>query len=355
MKGLVLSAGIGSRLRPLTHTGAKHLIPVANKPILYYAIEDLVSCGISDIGIVVGGVTRGQIEHAVGSGDRFGARVRYIAQESPLGLAHAVAVARDYIGDDRFVVYLGDNIIRGGLNGFVAGFTTDLQAQVLVARVSDPSRFGVAVVEGDRVRRVVEKPVSRVSDLAIVGVYALTASVFAAIERIEPSSRGELELTDAIQRLVDDGAPVRAHRLTDWWRDTGMPEDVLEANRVLLLDMESNIEGSVDGQSRLVGEVTLGKGSTVRNSVIRGPVSIGSRCFIEDCYIGPYTSISDACELRRVEIECSIVMSHAFVADMPARVDSSLLGSNVHLGRQEGPARTMRFVLGDESHVEVSY
>lgn len=354
MKGLILCAGVGTRLRPLTHTGAKHLIPVANKPILFYTIEDLVSSGITDIGLVVGGATRSQIEETVGDGAHLGARVTYVPQHKPLGLGHAIAVAQDYVGDSRFVVYLGDNIIHGGTQAFVKGFPEDADAQVLLAKVQDPNRFGVAVVDGDRVVRLVEKPVSRISDLAIVGVYGFTPAIFGAIERTKPSARGEVEITDAIQWLVAQQRHVKAHFITDWWMDTGRPRDVLEANRLLLMEMQPRIEGDVDSQSDIVGDVSLGRGTLVRSSQLRGPISIGANCVIDRCYVGPYTSIGDRCELRNTEIEFSIVLREAKILDMPHRIDSSLIGSAVSLARRKSPANTVSFVLGDESRMEIS-
>jgi len=353
MKGLVLCAGFGTRLRPLTYTGAKHLIPVANRPILFYAIEYLVQAGVREIGLIVGGATRSQVEEAVGTGAQFGARVTFLHQERPLGLAHAVAIARDFIAGDRFIVYLGDNIIHGGIADFVEAFPANASAQLLLAKVPDPRRFGVADVQGERVVRLVEKPQTMELDMAIVGVYAFTQEVFDAVERISPSARGELEITDAIQCLVDDGKFVRAHGVRSWWADTGRPEDVLDVNRMLLQEIGRDIQGDVGPYSKMVGNVVVGRGTVVRNSVVRGPVIIGAECLIEDCYIGPYTSIADNCELRNTEIEFSILMPNCTVVDMPVRVDASLVGNQVTLARNEGPARTMQFVLGDDSRIAI--
>jgi glucose-1-phosphate thymidylyltransferase len=326
---------------------------VANKPILWYAIENLIASGIHEIGLVVGGVTRSQIQDAIGDGDRWGASITYLSQEQPRGLAHAVGVARDFVGDRRFVVYLGDNIIREGTTDFVRSFPPTASAQVLVARVPDPQRFGVVIIEGDNAVRLVEKPTEFVSDHAIVGVYAFTTEIFDAIGRIAPSARGELEITDAIQRLVDDGKTVRAHRLTSWWADTGRPEDVLDVSRRLLLEMTHRIEGDIDDSTEIVGTVQIGAGTRIRRSILRGPLSIGANCVIEDCYVGPYTSVSDGCELRDTEIEYSILMAECRVVDMPVRIDRSLLGNNVSLVRKEGPTRTLAFILGDDSQAEI--
>jgi glucose-1-phosphate thymidylyltransferase len=349
MKGLVLCGGLGTRLRPLTHTGAKHLIPVAGKPILFYAIENLVAAGVHEIAIVAGGATRAQIEEAVGSGDALGARLTLVSQEQPRGLADAVASARSFVDDEDFVVYLGDNIIHGGVNAFVESFRAEAAAQVLVAPVPNPERFGVVVLEGDRVTQLVEKPKHHVSHLAIVGMYGFRPAIFDAIGRIRPSARGELEITDAIQALVADGSYVRAHHITDWWADTGLPEDVLEANRLMLLDIDRAIEGACDERCEIAGNVHVGEGSTVTGSLLRGPVWIGRDCVVDSCYIGPYTSVSDGCELRNSEIEHSILLPHCRVLDLPSRLGSSLIGNRVTISRREGPLHALQLVIGDES------
>ncbi len=353
MKGVILCGGLGTRLRPLTHTGAKHLIPVAGKPILFYAIESLVAAGIVEIGVVAGGATRSQIEDAVGGGESFGARVTIIGQERPLGLANAVTSARAFVDDEEFIVYLGDNIIHGGVTEFVRSFRNGVAAQVLVAPVPNPERFGVVVLEGDRVVRLVEKPKEHVSHLAIVGIYGFKPVIFDAIARIEPSARGELEITDAIQTLVSDGAYVRAHHIADWWADTGQPEDVLEANRLMLLEIERRIEGRCDAASEVVGNVRVGDGTEVTGSLIRGPVWIGRDCVIENCYLGPYTAVSDGCELRNAEVEHSILLPQCRLIDLPTRLGSSLIGNRVTITRREGPMHAMQLVVGDESTLRI--
>lgn len=353
MKGLMLCAGFGTRLRPLTYTGAKHLLPVANRPIIEYGIEAFANAGIREVGFVVGGPTRPQIEEAVGDGTRFGVEASYIAQEVPRGLAHAVAVAREFIGDSRFVVYLGDNMIHGGIKEFVEAFIEGVSAQVLVAPVEDPRPFGVADTRDDRVVRLIEKPSTKDINLAIIGVYAFTPEIFDATERIQPSARGELEITDAIQCLVDDGKVVRAVQHTGWWADTGRPEDVLEVNRKLLHELEAQVEIEVGPDTEIAGPVAIQSGTRVIHSKIRGPAIIGRDCTIERCYIGPYTSISDGCILRETEIEFSILLPEVRITDMPLRVDSSLIGTRSRLGHGASPARTLRFLLGNDSEVEL--
>lgn len=353
MKGLILCAGFGTRMRPLTYTGAKHLLPVANKPIIEYAIEALAEAGIRDVGMVVGGPTREQIEEAVGDGSRFGIRATYIAQETPRGLAHAVSTGREFVGDSRFVVYLGDNIIHGGIRDFVERFDEAAAAQVLVAEVEDPRPYGVADSRNGRVVKLIEKPPTREINRAIVGVYAFTPDIFDAADRIDPSPRGELEITDAIQRLVDDGKLVTAVEVTSWWADTGRPEDVLEVNRRLLHDLAPRIECAKGEDWEVVGPVAIGPGTQVRRSKIRGPVIVGRDCEIDGCYIGPYTSISDGCVLRDTEVEFSILLPGVRVSDMPLRIDSSVIGARSRLDRSETPARTLRFLLGNDSEVEL--
>lgn len=351
MRGVILCGGLGTRLRPLTHTGAKHLIPVAGKPILYYAIESLVGAGITEIAIVASGATRAQLAEAVGPGELLGATIELVAQERALGLANAVEAAREFVDDEPFVVYLGDNIIHGGIADFVAGFRDECEARVLVAQVDDPQRFGVVLLEGERVVRLVEKPREYVSDLAIVGLYAFRSSIFDAIASISPSARGELEITDAIQHLVSQGRRVSAHRLREWWADTGRPEDVLDANRRMLLAMAGEVLGTVDAASSVTGEVHVGEGSSITGSVIRGPVWIGAGCSIEASYIGPYTSISDDCEVRGTEIEHSVVLPHCTLDSVPTRIGSSLIGNRVTVCRRTAPPNALQLVLGDESVV----
>jgi len=353
MKGLILSGGKGTRLRPLTYTGAKQLIPIANKPVLFYAIEDLVEAGITDIGIIVGD-TGDQIRAAVGDGSAFGARVTYIDQDAPLGLAHAVRTAQDYLGDDRFVLFLGDNFIRDGIVPLVEEFRSgQMSCQLLLYHVPNPESFGVADVQGRRVIRVVEKPKVPPSDLAIVGIYMFDHNVFEAIERIKPSARGELEITDTIQVLIDQGYHVEPKIIGGWWIDTGKHADMLEANRLILETQEPLLLGTVDESSQIYGRVVVQSGARVRNSVIRGPAIIGEESDIVDSYVGPFTSIYHHCLVQASEIEHSIVLEGSRIVDVPNRIEESLIGRNVEISRSAIKPRAYKLMLGDFSKVGI--
>ena len=354
MKALILSGGRGTRLRPITHTGAKQLLPVANKPILYYALEAVVAAGITEIGIVVGD-TEAEIRAAVGDGRRWGARVDYIRQSAPLGLAHAVKEAQAYLGKERFVMYLGDNLVLDGITGFVREFeTSGPDAMILLARVPVPERFGVAELRDGQVIRLEEKPKHPKSDLALVGVYLFTPRVFDAVHAIQPSGRGELEITDAIQWLIDHQARVEPHIIETWWKDTGRLEDILEANRIVLESLERRIEGSVQGASSIIGRVAIGAGTEIVNSVVRGPAIIGKGSRIIDSYVGPFTSIHDGVELHKSEVEHSIVLENSKIIDSPSRIEDSLIGKDVVIQRTETKPKALRFMLGDQSRVELT-
>jgi len=354
MKGLVLAGGKGSRLRPLTATGAKQLVPVANKPVLYYALDQLVAAGIAEIGIITGD-TGAQVEAAVGDGAAFGARVTYLPQEAPLGLAHAVVTARDWLGDGPFCMFLGDNFLRRGIAPYAEAFArSECAAQVLLKHVPDPSAFGVAMLDGDgRVVRLVEKPKEPVSDLAIVGVYFFGPEIHAITPRLRPSARGELEITDAIQALVDAGHSVRSAILEDAWIDTGKKDDVLEANRIVLLDLARRIEGEVDPDSSIIGEVAIERGATVTGSTVRGPAVIGAGARVVDSYVGPFTAIGPGCELRGCEIEYSIVMEGSAIRDVGHRIADSLIGRQVVVEHSPLRPRAIRLMLGDHSQVGI--
>lgn len=350
---MILSGGKGTRLRPITHTSAKQLVPIANKPILFYGIEAIRDAGITDIGIIVGD-TAAEIQAAVGDGSRFGVKVTYIQQDAPLGLAHAVKTARDFVGRDRFVVYLGDNLITEGVKEFVERFAARApNCQILLAHVPNPQDFGVAELSGDRVVRLVEKPREPKTDLALVGVYMFDETVFAAAEAIKPSQRNELEITDAIQYLIDQGRDVQFQIISGWWKDTGKLEDILEANGMLLGRLETRVEGSVDERSKLDGTVVIEKDASVINSVLRGPLVIGERSRIVDSYIGPFTSISYDVEVRTSEIEHSIVLEGSRIVDVRGRIESSLVGKNVVIERHAQPPKAYRFMVGDYSRIEL--
>lgn len=353
MKGLILSGGKGTRLRPLTYTNAKQLIPVANKPILYYAIETLVDAGITDIGIIVGD-THAEIEEAVGDGSRFGAAVTYIPQDQPLGLAHAVLTAEPFIQQDPFVMYLGDNLIKGGIREFVHQFETERpNALILLTKVKNPWEFGIAEMNDGKVARLVEKPKEPKSDLALVGVYLFDHHIFEAARAITPSFRNELEITDAIQHLITTGRTVKSHIVRGWWKDTGKLEDMLEANRMVLDLVERDIHPSaqVDGASEIHGKVAIGEGAVVEASVIRGPAVIGAGARITHAYIGPFTSIAAGCVVAGSEVEHSIVLEQSEILDVGIRIEDSLIGKGVKIYKSDSKPKAVRLMMGDHSQV----
>jgi glucose-1-phosphate thymidylyltransferase len=360
LKGLILSGGKGTRLRPITHTSAKQLVPVGNKPILFYAIEALVAAGIEEIGIVTGD-THAEVEAAVGDGSAFGARCTFIQQTAPLGLAHAVLTARDFLADSSFVMYLGDNLVRHGIIPLVEEFRTSRpDAMILLARVPEPQHFGVAELEEGRVVRLVEKPAVPRSDLALVGVYLFSPAIFGAIDRIHYSARGELEITDAIQELIDEGKTVRPHIITTpqqatvaTWKDTGRLDDLLEANRIVLDDMSPRVEGEVGVGVRIEGKVIVEVGAQVHNSTVRGPTIIGRGATVDDAYIGPYTSIGPGCVIRAAEIEHSIVLGSARIEDCDGIIQSSLIGKECVIRRSRVRPRAYKLMMGDHSVVEL--
>jgi glucose-1-phosphate thymidylyltransferase len=353
VKGLILSGGKGTRLRPITYTGAKQLVPVANKPVLFYAIEDLVNAGVSDIGIVVGD-TKEQIRAAVGDGSRWGARITLIEQDEPLGLAHAVKISRSFIGDERFVMMLADNIFQGGITPLVDSFRRgEMNCQIIVTPVKDPRQFGVAELENGRVVRLVEKPKEPKSDLALVGIYMFDRHVFEACDAIVPSFRGELEITDAIQFLVANGLDVRPYIHHGWWLDTGKKDDMLEANRILLDLIEPRIEGEIDAASEIIGKVIVEKGARIQNSTVRGPAAIGANTQIIDSYVGPFTSIYHDSAIVASEIEHSIVLENSRIENIPHRIEDSLIGRDVEISRAPEKPKAYKLMLGDHSRVGI--
>jgi glucose-1-phosphate thymidylyltransferase len=352
MKGLILAGGVGSRLRPITHTQSKQLIPVANKPILYYGLEALAATGVEDVGIVVGELEE-EIRGAVGDGSRWGLRVEYIHQDAPLGLAHAVLIAQEYLGEDDFVMYLGDNLVPEGITSFVRAYQEHgPDAQIFLVKVPEPERFGVAVLEGDRVVKLVEKPKEHISDLALAGVYLFNPSIFIAAAAIEPSGRGELEITDAIQYLIDHGYRVRAEMITGWWKDTGKLEDLLEANRIMLDRGEHDVRGDVDAESHLVGEVMVDETAVIRESVIRGPAAIARGAVVERSIVGPYVSVYERTRIEDSEIANSIVLEDAVISGARP-VGDSLIGKNVRITKDQARPAGYRFMLGDSSEIRL--
>ena len=352
MKALVLAGGSGSRLRPITHTSAKQLVPVANKPVLFYALESLRDAGVTDVGMIVGG-TAAEIEAAVGDGSQFDLRVTYIPQEAPLGLAHCVLIAREFLGDDEFVMYLGDNFIIGGIGDLVRAFRGGTEdAHILLTRVADPTQFGVAEIGANgEVVRLEEKPKEPKSDLALVGVYLFRKAIHEAVRAIKPSARGELEITDAIQYLLDQGRDVHSQQITGYWKDTGRVEDMLECNRVVLEGVGAVTLGTVS-DSELIGRVVIEKGAEVVSSRIVGPAVIGSGARIVNSYVGPFTAIGPDCVLSDTEIEYSIVLADSTITGI-RRIEGSLIGREVEVRPAAGPLQSYRLCLGDHSMVQI--
>lgn len=355
MKALILAGGKGTRLRPLTNTTAKHLLPVANKPILFYVLEQITEAGVNDIGIVISPETGQDIKLAVGDGSVWKAKTTYIPQLQPLGLAHAVKTARDFLADSPFLLFLGDNLIKDGVKNLVSEFSSHSpDALIVLKKVSDPRAFGVAEVDASaRVTRVVEKPENPKSDLALVGAYIFTPAVHQAIDQIKPSWRGEYEITDAIQKLLDMGKDIMSHVLRGWWLDTGKKEDLLEANRMILDEyLKPHIKGSVNIGSRITGRVEVSSGAKIENSLIRGPVSIASDCRIINSFIGPYTSIGEGTVIENASIEYSIILQKSRILDIQHLVDS-VVGRNVEIIRHKMRPEAARLFIGDYARVEL--
>jgi glucose-1-phosphate thymidylyltransferase len=352
VKGLVLSGGAGTRLRPITHTRAKQLVPVAGKPVLFYGLEAMHAAGIREVGIIVGD-TADEIAAAVGNGSAFGLEVTYIPQEAPLGLAHAVLTAEEFIGSSAFCMYLGDNLLRDGIAGFVDEFRRgSADAMILLQHVPNPSEYGVAELDGDRVVRLVEKPKEPQSDLALVGVYLFTQPVFEAARSLEPSWRGELEITDAIQAMVDSGLRVEPHVVTGWWKDTGQLADMLEANRLVLDAIETDIAGEVV-DSRIEGRVVIQEGARVERCHIRGPVVICSGATVLDAYVGPYSAISEDARVERAEMEHAILLERSSIVGIETRIEDSLIGADCTITRSDAIRSANRLLVGDGSRIEI--
>ncbi|WP_199250458.1 glucose-1-phosphate thymidylyltransferase [[Phormidium] sp. ETS-05] len=360
MKALILSGGKGTRLRPLTYSGAKQLVPVANKPILWYGIEGIVAAGITDIGIIISPETGNEVRDLTGDGFLFGANITYILQEEPAGLAHAVKVAQPFLGDSPFIMYLGDNIIEANLGEFLASFQNNqLDSLILLRRVSNPSAFGVAKVDDfGRVEFLVEKPKNPPSNLALVGVYFFSPAIHQAISQIQPSARGELEITDAIQWLIDQRYPVESRILEGWWLDTGKKDDLLEANRIVLdtqiTPKVTEIMGELDSRSQAIGRVKIGAGTRLVNSSIRGPAIVGANCYLENCFIGPYTSIADGATLIEADIEHSVILQGAKIDRIQQRIVDSVIGRRAHLTLADRRPKALRLMIGDDSQIELA-
>lgn len=352
MKGLILSGGRGTRLRPITHYLSKQLIPVANKPVLFYSLEAMQEAGIKDVGIVIGDTWR-EIKEIVQDGKKWNLNVTYIHQEAPLGLAHAVMISEDFIGKEPFVMYLGDNILKEGIKRFVKEFEEKLpDAQIFVSEVPNPQDFGVVLIKDSKIVKLVEKPKKPKSNLALVGVYIFNHHIFEAVKNLRPSARGEYEITDAINWLLNNGYRVNYLKVKGWWKDTGKPEDLIEANRIILEDLKKDIKGKIKN-SKVIGKISIGENTTIENSYLKGPVIIGRNCIVKDSYIGPFTSISDKCEIIKAEIENSIIMEGSKIIEIEGRIEESIIGKEVLIKKNDLKRKVIKFVIGDHSIINL--
>lgn len=352
MKGLILSGGKGIRLRPITHTFAKQLIPVANKPILFYALEAMQEAGIKDVGIVTGDTWK-EIKEAVQDGKMWNLNITYIHQEAPLGIAHAALISEEFIGKEPFVMYLGDNILKEGISRFVKEFEENLpDAQIFISEVPNPQEFGVALIKDGKILKLIEKPKKPPTNFALVGVYIFNHNVFKAIKTLKPSWRGEYEITDAINWLLKNGYKVNYLKVKGWWKDTGRPEDLIEVNRILLEDLSENIKGKIKN-CKIIGKICVGENTILENSYLRGPIIIGKNCLIKDSYIGPFTSINDRCEIIKSEIEDSIIMEGSKIIEVDGRIEESIIGREVIIKRENLKRKVIKFVIGDHSIVNL--
>src|SRR6187399_2813465 len=354
LKGLILSGGKGTRLRPITYTSAKQLVPVANKPVLFYGIESMAAAGIRQVGIIIAPETGEEIRAAAGDGSRFGVEITYVVQDEPAGLAHAVLTAEPFLGTTPFVMYLGDNLLQGGIEDLVANFRRNQpEALILLTKVPDPQNFGVAELDvNGGVTRLVEKPAEPASDLALVGVYMFTPRIHEAAKAIQPSLRGELEITDAIQWLVDSSFAVESHVVRGWWKDTGRLDDMLEANRLILETVERRVEGELV-DSQVDGRVVVEPGARLERATVRGPAVIGSGALLRDAYVGPYTAVGAGCIIEAAEVEHSILLEASSVRGLEGQMESSLLGKNVAISRDDRQPRAYRFMVGDNSEIGI--
>ncbi|MEO8167639.1 MAG: glucose-1-phosphate thymidylyltransferase [bacterium] len=354
MKALIASGGRGTRLRPITHTQNKHLIPIANKPILYYSIEAAANAGIKEIGIVHNADSM-EVPEYVGDGSKWGVKITYIPQEVPGGLAQVVMLAEKFVGDDTFIFYLGDNMVVGGVKRFIDEFEkSNCNCFLTLSKVKDPERFGVPEIKNGKIVGVEEKPKKPKSSFAVAGIYLYDKHIFEAVKALKPSERGELEISDAHQYLIDKGYTVGYTEITGWWKDTGKPADLLEANRLILDSITSQNDGEVDDLSDVAGKVIIEAGAKITNSKIRGPVIIGKNCIIENSYIGPFASIGDGTEVRNSEVEYSIVLRDCKIISVGLRLEGSILGNDVEIVEATGKPRVHRFMIGDQSRVEVA-
>lgn len=354
MKALIASGGRGTRLRPITHTQNKHLIPIANKPILHYAIEAVVDAGIRQIGIVHNADSQ-EVPNFIGDGSKWGAEIIYIPQQSPGGLAQVVQLAEKFIGKDKFIFYLGDNMVVGGVKKYIEEFEkSECNCFLTLAEVKDPGRFGVPEIKDGKIIRVEEKPKNPKSNYAVAGIYLYDHNIFDAVRNLKPSARGELEISDAHTWLIEHGLKIGYAEITGWWKDTGKPCDLLEANRLILDNANSSIKGDIDQQSDVAGRIIIEEGTRIANSKIRGPAIIGKNCIIENSYIGPYTAIGDGTEIRNSEVEYSIILCDCKITSVGIRIEGSILGSDVEIIKSSGKPLVHKFMIGDQSRIEIA-
>ena len=354
MKALVLAGGKGTRLRPFTYTMAKQLIPVANRPIIHYVMDQIARVGIKEVGVIISPETGEQIKESLAE-NPWGFDFLFVLQGEPKGLAHAVMIAQGFLAEDAFLMYLGDNLIGQDIKSFVDEFqTSEPEAMILLTEVEDPRMFGVADVDGDgNIKRLIEKPKEPPSNLALVGIYLFSPSIHEAISEIKPSFRGELEITDAIQKLLDKGKIVKSFILRRWWLDTGKKDDLLEANRVVLDELVTQqLEGKVDEGSKVVGRVSLAKGAQVGGSTIRGPVVIGTGTVIKSSFIGPYTSVGNNCTIENAVLEHSVILDGARIAGLE-RLEDSVVGRNAVVSKGSQNNKALRLMVGDDAEVSL--
>ena len=354
MKALITAGGKGTRLRPLTHTQNKHLLPIANKPILHYALEKIADAGITQVGIITN-QEADEVKQAIGNGDKWGIHITYIPQAAPLGLAHVIRIAEDFIGDDSFIFYLGDNMVVGDVKRFIDTFKAQKSnCHLTLSHVKDPERFGVPQINGDRIVAIEEKPKQPKSEFAVAGIYLYDPSIFEAVKNVEKSWRGEYEISDAHQYLLDHGYTISFSEITGWWKDTGKPSDILEANRLILEHTDSDIKGDIDKASLVTGNVVLEEGARIINSTVRGPVVIGRNTLIENSFVGPFTSIGHDCSIKNSEVEFSIIFDECAIQDVGVRIEGSLLGFRARVLSASGRPRSNRFMVGDQSLIEIN-
>ena len=354
MKGIILHGGHGTRLRPLTHTGPKQLLPIANKPMSQYALEDIKSAGITDIGIIIGDVYPEKVKQYYGNGEKFGVKITYIYQDQPKGIAHAIKLCQDFIGNDKFIVYLGDNILRKDLVDYTNTFqSSNSDAMILLCEVEDPSRFGIIEFDGKKIKKIIEKPKNPQSNLAIIGIYFLSPKIFDIIDVLKPSWRGELEITDALQLLMMQGNQIEYDLVTGWWKDTGTPEDIIHANRLVLDSIGHENQFLIDKDSTINGNIVVGKNTMITSdSIITGPVVIGMDCIIGPAVrLGPYVSVGNNCNLQKCDVENSILMDDCKI-NTKTYLYNSIIATGSEIEDSKEPKK-LQFLLGERSQVKL--